>query len=119
MEPRTLRAGPLRRAFACIVLPAAAAIALPGCGLMSTLVGDSQIVSYEYRPRFGFVRIERIETGAPENAHPFAISADALARTLARLEVEGETADPVFTQEELDGLAPHVAAALAKAAPAE
>lgn len=105
-----------------VVLPLAAAMALSACGSMGALDGNSQVVSYEYRPKFGFVRIERIEAGAPDNAHPFNISADALRQLLASLEVEGGTstsADPVYTKEELDEIVPHLSAALAKAAPKE
>ncbi|HEY7674017.1 MAG TPA: hypothetical protein VH867_02220 [Burkholderiales bacterium] len=83
---------------------------------------EAAVVSYEYRPEFGFVRIERIESGAPDNAHPFSISADELRRSLASLEVEGGVSigvKPLFNEEELKEIAPHLVAALAKAGPRE
>ena len=122
VEPRTPRAESLPRAIVCIVLPVAAALVLPACSLMGAIDDDSQVISYEYRPRFGFVRIQRIETGAPDNAHPINISVDALGQVLASLEVEGGIlmpAEPVFTDEELTEIVPHLAAALAKAQPRE
>ncbi len=94
---------------------------LSACGLIG-VAGDPQIVSYEYRPQFGYVRIERIEAGAPDNAHPFGISVDALNQTLASLKVEGGVsgaAVPMFTDGELKEIAPHLVAALAKAGPRE
>jgi len=112
----------LLRAIVYIVLPVAAAMVLPACSLMGAIDDDSQVVSYEYRPQFGFVRIQRIETGAPDNAHPINISFDALGQVLASLEVEGGIsmpAEPVFTDEELTEIVPHLAAALAKAQPKE
>ena len=60
------------------------AIALSACGLMG-VNPESQVVSYQYRTQYGFVRIEHIEPGAPDNAHPFAVSIDALRKTLADL----------------------------------
>jgi hypothetical protein len=122
VEPRTPRVKSLPRALVCIVLPVAAAMVLPACGLMRAIDGDSQVVSYEYRPRFGFVRIQRIEAGAPDNAHPFNISVDSLRQALASIEMEGRTptsAEPVFTDEELTEIVPHLVAALAKAEPKE
>jgi hypothetical protein len=97
-------------------------MALPACGLMGAIDGDSQVVSYEYRPQFGYVRIQRIEAGAADNAHPFDISVDALRQALASLEVEGGvsiSAKPMFTDEELEEIVPHLVAALAKAGPKE
>jgi hypothetical protein len=75
-----------------------------------------EVLRYEYRPSLGFVRIERIETGAPDNAHPFEISIDALRHQLASVKLKD---DPIFTGEELDEVVPYLAAALTKAAPNE
>ena len=89
---------------------------------MSAIDNESQVVSYEYRPPFGYVRIERIEAGAPANAHPFGISADELRRSLASLTVQGAVSigvTPVFTDAELQEIVPHLVAALAKAGPRE
>jgi hypothetical protein len=83
---------------------------------------QAAVVSYEYRPEFGYVRIERIEAGAPDNSHPFSISADELRRSLASLQVEGGVSisvKPLFNEEELKEIAPHLVAALAKAGPRE
>jgi putative oligomerization/nucleic acid binding protein len=122
IKPKKLPAGSFLRAFAGIVPPAALAMALSACSLVRVAGNDPQIVSYEYRPQFGFVRIERIEAGAPDNAHPFSISADALRQTLANLKVEGSismSAEPIFTDKELEEIVPHLVAALAKAGPKE
>ncbi len=75
-----------------------------------------EVLRYVYRPSLGFVRIERIEPGAPGNAHPFEISIDALQRRLASIQLQD---NPVFTSDELDEVVPYLAAALAKAAPNE
>jgi hypothetical protein len=122
VEPRTPRAESLPRAVVCILLPVAAAMALSACGSTGVIDSDSQVVSYEYRPQFGYVRIQRIEAGAADNAHPFDISVDALRQALASLEVEGSvsiSAKPMFTDEELEEIVPHLVAALAKAGPKE
>ena len=97
----------------CAVLPAAAA-ALCACA-------DPQVVAYEYRPRVGFVRIERIEPGAPPNAQPASLSVETLTRGLARLQVEMGmgSAQAVFTDDELAEIVPHLSTALAKTGPGE
>ncbi len=72
--------------------------------------------------RTGFVRLERLEPGAPPNAHPYAISADALRTRLADLKVTGTVstdAVPIFTDEELDEIAAPLAESLARASPQE
>ena len=98
-------------------------LAIAGSACSQLMVNpESQVVSYQYRTEYGFVRIERIEPGAPDNAHPFSVSVDTLRQTLASLKVEGTTsrkAVPVFTGEELEEIVPHLAAALAKAGPKE
>src|SRR5437762_13273028 len=68
-----------------------------------------EVLRYEYRPSLGFVRIERIESGAPDNAHPFGISIDAMRQRLASVKLRD---DPVFTSEEPDELLPYLPAAL-------
>jgi hypothetical protein len=121
IKPRKLSAGSLLRFAVRIAFWAGVATGLSACGLTG-LIGDPQIVSYEYRPRFGYVRIERIEAGAPDNAHPFGIPADALSQMLASLKVEGGvsiSAAPMFTEAELKEIVPHLVAALAKAGPRE
>jgi putative oligomerization/nucleic acid binding protein len=98
------------------------AVALSACGSMGLIDDPSKVVRYEYRPPFGFVRIERIEAGAPDNAHPFGISVDALRQSLASLKVEGAASigtKPVFTDGELKDIVPHLVAALATAGPRE
>jgi hypothetical protein len=70
----------------------------------------------------GFVRVERLEPGAPPNAHPYAVSADALRARLAALGVAGTVstdAVPIFTDEELDQIAAPLAERLARAGPQE
>jgi len=89
---------------------------------MGALDGDPAIVAYEYRKDASFVRIERIEAGAPDNSHPFAVSVEALTKTLASLQVEGGgtiTETAMFTEAELKEIAPPLVAALAKAGPKE
>ena len=120
IDPRKLSAGPLLRLVLRIAFLAGVAAGLSACSLIGA--GNPQIVSYEYRPRYGYVRIERIEAGAPDNAHPFSIPPDALSQMLAGLKVEGGVSisvEPMFTQGELKEIVPHLAAALAKAGPRE
>jgi hypothetical protein len=75
-----------------------------------------EVLRYEYRPSLGFVRIERIESGAPENAHPFGISIDAMRQKLASVKLKD---DPIFTSEELDEVVPYLADALKSVGPKE
>ena len=108
--------------IARIASPAGAVLALSACGLLGGLGGDRTIPSYEYRKEMSFVRIERIEAGAPDNSHPFGISVDALTQALAGLQVEGSisiNALPMFNDAELQEIVPHLVAALAKAGPKE
>src|SRR5437660_1803099 len=109
------RLEPLRiAAFLAVVLLAATAHAARESGPPGG--------AYAFQRELQFVRTEPIETGAPENAHPVTIPAEALKRSLATLQATGSvspTPVPVFTDEELDLLAPHLAAALAGAAPRE
>jgi len=68
------------------------------------------------------VRIEQIEPGAPDNAHPFSTSVAVLRPVLASMKVKGASslgAVPVFTDAELGEIVPHLVAALAKAGPKE
>ena len=112
----------LLRALVCIGLPVAAAMALSACSTTEVRDDTSKVVSYVYRPQVGYVRIERIETGAPDNDYPFDISPDALSRLLASLEVKGGEktgAAPLFNDEELKEFVPYLVAALAKARPKE
>ncbi len=93
-----------------------------------------EVLRYEYRPSLGFVRIERIESGAPENAHPFGISIDAMRQKLASVKLKDDLSidamrqklasvklkdDPIFTSEELDEVVPYLAAALKSVGPKE
>jgi len=122
VQPTQPPARSLLYAIACIVPPMGAVLALSACGLLDALGGDPPVVSYEYRKGVSFVRIERIEAGAPDNTHPFGISAEALTRALAGIQVKGGSsisAVPMFTEAELQEIAPHLVAALAKARPKE
>ena len=83
-----------------------------------------QVPGYQYRSEsdVAFVRIEPIEPGAPDNAHPFSTSVAVLRPVLAGMKVKGASSSgavPVFTSEELDEIVPHLAAALATAGPKE
>ena len=105
----------ISRVFPCnflrVALAASLALALGSCGALGSKTDKDgpEVLRYEYRPSPGFVRIERIESGAPENAHPFGISIDAMRQKLASVKLRG---DPIFTSEELDELVPYLAAAL-------
>jgi len=92
-------------------LAASLALALGSCGALGSKTDKDgpEVLRYEYRPSPGFVRIERIESGAPDNAHPFGISIDAMRQKLAGVKLRG---DPIFTSEELDELVPYLATAL-------
>jgi hypothetical protein len=107
-----------RRSFLRAVPAASLALALGSCGALGSKTDEDgpEVLRYEYRPSLGFVRIERIESGAPDNAHPFEISIDAMRQKLASVKFRG---DPIFTGEELDELVPYLAAALRSAASSE
>ncbi len=123
IKPKKLLANSFLRAAHGIVSITGLAIALSACGLMAAINPESQVLSYQYQTQYAFVRIERIEPGAPDNAHPFAVSVDALRQALANLEVEGSSilgkAVPMFTGEELEEIVPQLVAALAKVGPKE
>jgi len=110
-----------------VVAAASMAIVLAACGTSTVKSGnaysnESQVVSYQYRPAYGFVRIERIESSAPENAHPFNISPAALRQILVPLKVKGTISvlpEPIFTDAELEEITTHLTTALAKAGPKE
>jgi hypothetical protein len=105
----------ISRVFACnffrAALAASLALALGSCSALGSKTDKDgpEVLRYEYRPSLGFVRIERIESGAPDNAHPFGISIDAMRQKLASVKLKG---DPIFTSEELDEVVPYLAAAL-------
>ena len=91
---------------------ASLALALGSCSALGSKsdTDGPEVLRYEYRPAPGFVRIEHIESGAPDNAHPFRISIDAMRQRLASVKLKGE---PIFASEELDEVVPYLAAALA------
>lgn len=76
---------------------------------------------YEYRESDRYVRLEPIESEAPPNGHPYAISPDTLQQWLANLKASGTGvfggSEPVFTEAEVAEIAAPIAAALAKATP--
>jgi len=122
IKPKKFLANAFLRAAHGIVSITGLAIALSACGLMAAINPESQVLSYQYRTQYAFVRIERIEPGAPDNAHPFAVSVDALRQTLANLKVKGSVsrdAVSVFTRQELEEIVPQLVAALAKVGPKE
>src|SRR6266853_6392747 len=100
-----------RRSLLRAVLAASLALSLGSCGALGSKTDEDgpEVLRYEYRPSLGFVRIERIESDAPENAHPSGISVDAMRQKLASVKFSG---DPIFASEELDELVPYLAAAL-------
>jgi hypothetical protein len=103
---------------------ASAAMLLAACETTARSNDRPQVPGYQYRSEsdVAFVRIEPIEPGAPDNAHPFSTSVAVLRPVLASMKVKGASSSgavPVFTSEELDEIVPHLAAALAKAGPKE
>ena len=104
--------------FLRAVSTASLALVLGSCSALgsNTDKDGPEVLRYEYRPSLGFVRIERIESGAPENAHPFGISSDAMRQKLASVKLKD---DPIFTSEELDEVVPYLAAALKSVGPKE
>src|SRR5258708_23197238 len=90
-----------RRSLLQAVLAASLALALGSCGALGSKTDEDgpEVLRYEYRPPLGFVRIERIESGAPDNAHPFGISIDAMRQKLASVKLKG---DPIFTTDDLE-----------------
>jgi hypothetical protein len=106
------------------VAVAGAAMLLAACQTTARFDDPPQVLGYQYRSESGvaFVRIEQIEAGAADNAHPFSTSVAALRPVLANIKVKGASSSgavPVFTNEELDEIVPHLVAALARAGPKE
>src|SRR5258708_8387999 len=100
-----------RSSFLRAVLAASLALALGSCGALGSKTDEDgpEVLRYEYRPSLGFVRIERIESDAPQNAHPFRISMHAMRQKLPSVKLKD---DPIFPSEELDELVPYLAGAL-------
>ncbi len=83
---------------------------------------DPSIVSYAYQAPYSYVRIERAEASAQgSNNHPVNLDPSQIKAALGKLKVKGGMldGDPVFSDAELDEIAPPVAGALAKAKPSE
>lgn len=111
---------PMQKRFGLLVFIVVVLGTLSACSNLN--LGDAPPGRDEYRPRYGYVRIEQSEPGAAENAHPFSISVEALRQLLGRPKVSGSAsmwAAPLFTEEELAEFAAPLAAALAKAGPRE
>lgn len=92
------------------------AIALSACAGTSA----ERDRSYLYRSDDEYVRLEPIEAGAPDNAHPFVISAGELSRLLGGIEVSRAASigkARLFLHEELQKIGPHLAAALSRGTP--
>lgn len=109
--------------IAQLVLAIGSAVLMSACGSAAvTFDGGDKVVAYQYRKSDSFVRLERIEPGAPANSHPYRISTAALKQLLAGIQMEDSVLSapvPVFTQRELDEVAPPLAAALEQAGPNE
>src|SRR5258706_10302587 len=89
-------------------------------GLVAQVQKDSaaaRVVSVEKRFEFGFVRIETREPGAELNSHPVRIEPAWLRAMLAEIQWSGAKPEQLFTNKELDQLAPPLSAALARATP--
>ncbi len=119
-KPKIFFLAPSLRTFRRVILLTGLAIIPSACaapGASKTVVADNGI-----RVGNGFVRLEPIEPGAPDNAHPFIVSVGGLQQMLAKLKVKGTVSgdpQPVFTSAELVEYSSHLVAALAKAGPKE
>jgi hypothetical protein len=104
---------PARRFALCTL-----ALLLTACGTTLPGAGAEMPADHVHRSKSAAVRIEPIEAGAPDNAHPATVPARALRRTLEGLRAARTISispKPVFTAEELDEIVAPLAAALAKA----
>lgn len=118
---------PLRRLPATLLMFAACAGAWaqsdPGTtvgGQPTRIVKDSAsgtVVSVVYDGRYGYVRIEKRERGAPLNQHPVAIETGALRALLERVQLPGRGNERLFSTAELDEIVPPFARALARVLP--
>jgi hypothetical protein len=111
----------LRSRHRRLALAAGLALTLSACALLGPKPSDEELGRrYLHRRDFSFVRIEPIEPSAPDNAHPFRISDDALRHMLGTVMVKdgiGPTESKLLTDEEMDQIVPHLTAALAAAGP--
>jgi len=101
-----------------IMLLSACAAVAPENRSKTDFGSESRTVNYLYRTQQSFVRIEKIEAGAPANGHPASVSVEALQQALAGMRVAGASsldAKPLFTQEEIAEIATPLATALAEA----
>jgi hypothetical protein len=95
----------------------------PGsAGGRATAVGEdtSRVTQFVSRLEFGYVRIERLEDGAPPNDQPLAITATQLHSMLEKLEFsDSNSSEPIFNADELNEIAAPLSTALARAGPRE
>ena len=85
------------------------------------LVSDdtSRVTQFVSKLQLGYVRIERIEEGAPPNDQPYAITATQLRTLLEKLESKKGESEPIFNADELADITGPLSTALAKAGPRE
>ncbi len=76
-----------------------------------------RVVAVVYEGRFSYVRLETREPGAALNQHPASVDPQALRSLLARLQLPGSRAEPLFNDDELNELVPPLLQALARATP--
>jgi hypothetical protein len=91
-------------------------------GGRATVVSDdtSRVTQFVSRLELGYVRIERIEDGAPPNDQPLAITATQLRTMLEKLEFsKDDSNEPIFSAEELTEISAPLSTALARAGPRE
>jgi len=108
--------------FARITSLSRLCVAASAAALVACATNDPQVVSYETHPDNGYVRIEHIEPGAPENTHPIKLAPTSLRQMLASLKVKGAASAGqvlVLDPDELDEIVPPIAFALAKAGSGE
>lgn len=80
----------------------------------------SRVTQFVSRLELGYVRIERLEDGAPPNDHPLAITAAQLHSMLEKLEFTNKDSnEPIFNAEELNDISAPLSTALARAGPRE
>jgi hypothetical protein len=119
----TLLRAPISLRLLRSLLLTASVLWLTACAVSSAAPKDGgNVVRYQHRSEFGFVRFEHIEPDATDNAHPYAISADAMTKALAQLKIKGTIGSDnkaLFAEEELAEIASPLATALSSATPKE
>jgi hypothetical protein len=97
-------------------------VAVAALTLAATSLMPAKDAMAQSKTAQGYVRLEPIESSAPQNDHPAQIRAGELRGALASIRIKGSTLSTggaVFDDKELADIVPNIAAALSKAGPAE